>query len=110
MISRRNLLWLLAVGSLSLQGGIARADDDANDDDEDDHDRALDAVRNNHAASFKEIISIVEKRFEGEIIDVSVIGSGPDLVYRIKLLDGENRLIEVAIGAVSRKIISIKGI
>jgi uncharacterized membrane protein YkoI len=116
MISRRNILWLLSAAGLALQDGRAHADDDdtgdqsEGDNDEDDHDRALNAVRNNHAASFKEIIAIVEEKFEGEIVNVSIIGSGANLVYRIKLLDGENHLIEVLVGAVSRKIISTKGI
>jgi uncharacterized membrane protein YkoI len=115
MVSRRNILWLLSAASLVLQSGLVHADDDIgdqseDDNDDDEHDRALNAVRNYHAASFKEIIAIVEAKFDGEIVNVSIIGSGANLVYRIKLLDEENHLIEVLVGAVSRKIISTKGI
>jgi len=125
MISRRDLLWLLLAGSLALPqryafaegggdgdgegggGGGGGGGDDGGEDD--DQNRALNAVRNDSAATLKEILAIVRKKYEGEIVRVSLRGSGPNLTYRIKLLDENNRLIEVLVNAVSRRIMRIKG-
>ena len=86
--------------------------DDSGEDDggeDDDQDQALDAVRNDHAASLKEILAIVRKKYDGEIVHVSLRGSGANLTYGIKLLDEDNRLIEVLVNAVSRRIVRTKG-
>ena len=138
MISRRNLLWLLLAGSLTLPQSLAYAEDggdgggggegggddgggddggddgsdDSGEDDggkDDEQDRALKAVKNNRAATLKEILAIVRKKYGGEIVRVSLSGSGTNLIYRIKLLDEGNRLIEVLVNAVSRRIVRAKG-
>ncbi len=137
MISRRNLLWLLLAGSLTLPQSLAYAEDsgdgggdngggddgggdgsgddgsdDSGEDDgdkDDDQDRALKAVRNNRAATLKEILAIVRRKHRGEIVRVSLRGNGANLTYRIKLLDEDNRLIEVLVNAVSRRIVRAKG-
>jgi|GEM_PF-4421328 len=139
MISRRNLLWLLLAGGLTLPQSLAHAEDgggdggdggggddgggddggnddgggdDAGNDDggkDDEQDRALRAVKDNRAATLKEILAIVRKKYDGEIVRVSLRGAGPNLMYRIKLLDEDNRLIEVLVHAVSRRIVRAKG-
>lgn len=139
MISRRNLFWLLLAGGLALPQSLAFAEDgdggdgggddggggdgggddggdDRNDDsgedgggNDEDHDRALNAVRNNRAATLKEILAIVRRKYRGEVVRVSLRGNGPNLTYRIKLLDEDNRLIEVLVNAVSRRIVRAKG-
>ena len=138
MISRRHLFWLLLGGGLALPQDIAYAKDggsggensgsggddggndqgddgghdpgeDDGDGEEDDQYRALDAVRNNHAASLKEILVIVRKQYEGEIVRVSLRGSRPNLIYHIKLLDKNDRLIEIQVDARSRKIVHTEG-
>jgi len=92
-------------------GGDDGSDDSGEDDggEDDDQDQALDAVRNDHAASLKEILAIVRKKYDGEIVHVSLRGSGANLTYGIKLLDEDNRLIEVLVNAVSRRIVRTKG-
>ncbi len=138
MISRRNLIWLLLAGGLTLPQSLAHAEDsdggdgggddgggdDGGGDDgggmmaamtgddsgeDDDQDRALKAVRNNRAATLKEILAIVRRKHRGEIVRVSLRGNGANLTYRIKLLDEDNRLIEVLVNAVSRRIVRAKG-
>ena len=84
-------------------------DNGKNDGDEDDQDRALNAVRNDHAASLKDVLTIVREQYEGEIVHVSLRGSGPTLIYYIKLLDSGDRLIEVQIDALSRQIVHVEG-
>ncbi|MBZ0259714.1 MAG: PepSY domain-containing protein, partial [Hyphomicrobiales bacterium] len=69
----------------------------------------LNAVRNNRAATLKEILAIVRRKYKGEVVRVSLRGNGPNLTYRIKLLDEDNRLIEVLVNAVSRRIVRAKG-
>lgn len=97
-------------------GGDDGGDDDGSDDSgEDDggkvdeQDRALKAVKNDRAATLKEVLAIVRRRYRGEIVRVSLRGDGPNLTYRIKLLDEDNRLIEVLVNAVSRRIVRAKG-
>ena len=121
MISRRNLLWLLLAGGFAFPQSLAHAEDgdgsdgggnDGGGDDDgkdDEQDRALNAVKNNRAAPLKEILAIVRKKYGGEIVRVSLRGSGTNLTYRIKLLDENNRLIEVLVNAASRRIVRTKG-
>ena len=137
MFSRRDLFWLLLAGGLAVpqslafaedgeggdSGGDGSGGDDGGDDGSDgsddsgedgggndeDHDRALNAVRNNRAATLKEILAIVRRKYKGEVVRVSLRGNGPNLTYRIKLLDEDNRLIEVLVNAVSRRIVRAKG-
>ena len=135
MISRRNLLYFLLAGGIALPPGFAHAederdgskDDDGGSDHESDdtggddgsgtdeekggaeQDRALDAVKKDHAASLKEILTIVRKQYDGEIVHVSLSGSVPNLIYHIKLLDSGDRLIDVQIDALSRQIVHIEG-
>ncbi len=139
MISRRNLLWLLLAGGPTLPQRLAHAEDgggdggddgggndgggddggsddgggdDGGEDDggkDDEQNRALKAVKDNRAATLKEVLAIVRKKYDGEIVRVSLRGSGPNLMYRIKLLDEDNRLIEVLVHAVSRRIVRAKG-
>jgi uncharacterized membrane protein YkoI len=137
MISRRDLFWLLLAGGLAVpqslafaedgEGGDSGGDDSGGDDggddgsdgsddsgedgggNDEDHDRALNAVRNNRAATLKEILAIVRRKYKGEVVRVSLRGNGPNLTYRIKLLDEDNRLIEVLVNAVSRRIVRAKG-
>lgn len=125
MISRRNLLWFLLAGGLALPQSFAYAEDngdgggddggggDGGDDggsgENDEQNRALSAVKNDRAATLKEVLAIVRKKYGGEIVRVSLRGSGPNLTYRIKLLDENNRLIEVLVNAVSRRIVRTKG-
>ncbi len=135
MISRRHLFWLMLAGGLSLQQTAAFAEDGGSDGgdgggddgggdggtgtggdksvdgdgDGDDQRRALDAVKNNKAASLKEILAIVREKYTGEIVSVALQGSGSSLVYLLKVLDTDSRLIEIQIDAKSRKIIGTKG-
>ncbi len=90
-------------------------EDDGSDDNEeyggedDDQNRAINAVRNDHAASLKEVLVIVREKHEGEIVHVSLSGSTPNLIYHIKILDKSDRLIDVQIDPLSRKIFTDGG-
>lgn len=93
-------------------GSDDSGEDDGGEDDggeDDEQDRAMEAVKNDRAATLKEILAIVRKKYDGEIVHVSLRGSGANLTYGIKLLDQDNRLIEVLVNAVSRRIVRTKG-
>jgi len=84
---------------------------EASDDRDGDNDQnlALDAVQNNKAASLKEILNILNEKYEGEVVHVGLQRAGNDVTYSIKLLDPHNNLVEVQINAINRAIILTKG-
>jgi uncharacterized membrane protein YkoI len=67
--------------------------------------RALTAVKNENAASLREILGIVRERYEGPVVNVSLGSYGTNLIYGIKVLDKNNTLIEVKVDAKSRKVV-----
>jgi uncharacterized membrane protein YkoI len=87
-------------------------DDDKDDDDdkEDDDDRIRSAVKNGQAESLKKILSTVRRKYAGEIVKIKLSGSGPNMVYRIRIISPENKLIEVKINAKTAKIVSVAGL
>jgi hypothetical protein len=91
-------------------GSSGSSGDDDEDLDDDDARAARDAVKRNKAAPLKEILAIVKTKYDGEVVHVSLRGSGSDLTYRIKLLDKTNRLFEVQVNAISRNITLTKGL
>jgi len=134
-ITRRAALVALMLGLLAVRTPAARADDsgdggdggdgggndggdggsddggsddggsDDNDKDSDDGSKARDAVRSGDAASLKDILAEVRKKYQGKVVRVQVSGAGNQLVYRIRLLDAENRVVVVQVDARSRRII-----
>ena len=125
---RQMLLFLLGVAGLSgasssvsadsgkgggggKGGGHGGGDDDDDDrDDDDGYYKARDAAKNGSAASLQEILKIIRKKYAGRIVRVRLTGSGESLVYRIRILDSKNYLIEVRVNAVTRQIVSAQGV
>lgn len=85
-------------------------DDDDNSGKDDDSKKARDAVKSGRAASLKEILSIVSKQYKGEVVRVRLTGSGNNMIYRIRMIDPQNRLLEIRVNAVSRRILAVKGV
>ena len=77
---------------------------------EDDSEIAREAVRTDRAVSLKDILGIVQKRHDGEVVNVSLERQGSTLTYMIKLLDTANRIVEFQINAASGQITLIKGL
>ena len=88
-------------------GGGNTADDDHDGDN--DQNLALDAVQNSKAASLREILSIVNEKYKGEVVHVSLQRAGTNVTYNIRLLDPHNNLVEVRVNAINRAIILTKG-
>ncbi len=85
-------------------------DDDDNSGKDDDSKKARDAVKSGRAASLKEVLSIVSKQYKGEVVRVRLTGSGNNMIYRIRMIDSQNRLLEIRVNAVSRRILAVKGV
>lgn len=102
-------------GGDSSGGGDGGGDDSSGGGDDDDHSgkdddskKAREAVRSGKAASLGEVMGIVRKKFKGEVVRVRLTGSGKNLTYRIRMIDQQNRLLEIRVNAVSRQILSAK--
>ena len=85
-------------------------DDDDNSGKDDDSKKARDAVKSGRAASLKEVLSIVSRQYKGEVVRVRLTGSGNNMIYRIRMIDSQNRLLEIRVNAVSRRILAVKGV
>ena len=85
-------------------------EDDSDVDDEEDRDEARTAVREGKAAPLRELLTIIERKYPGEIVDVRVKRAGTTLTYRVKILDSTGRLVIVSIDAASKQILSTKGL
>jgi uncharacterized membrane protein YkoI len=90
-------------------------DDDDDDDTEggDNNDKrgngkakkARDAVKKNKAATLKEILRLVRNRYPGRVIKVDVSGGDANLIYTIKLIDENNRRMQIRVNANQRRIV-----
>ena len=72
-------------------------EDRSGEDDEDDRIRA--AVKSGKAEPLRKILPAVRRRYPGEVIRIRLTGSGRTLMYRIRLIAADNRLIEVRVNA-----------
>lgn len=83
-------------------------DDDDHSGKDDDSRKAREAVRSGKAASLGEVMGIVRTKYKGEVVRVRLSGSGKNLTYSIRMIDQQNRLVEIRVNAVSRRILSAK--
>ncbi len=94
-------------------GGDDDGGDDGGDDNKEDGQSgkgARDAVKKGEAVPLKEILAVVRKSYKGEVVNIKFSGTGSKRVYSIRLLDANNRLIDVRVSAKSRLIIGVKGV
>jgi hypothetical protein len=78
--------------------------------DVDDQKTARTAVKNGKAASLREILTAVRRRYKGEIVDVDLSRRGAQYTYRIKLLAQDGRLFSLTVDAASKKILNVSGL
>jgi uncharacterized membrane protein YkoI len=62
---------------------------------------AINEVRSGNAAPLREVLDIVRKSYGGEIVHVSLSGSGPSLTYGIRLLDKSSKILDLQVNAQS---------
>jgi hypothetical protein len=104
-------------------GGDDRDDDDRDDDDrdddrdrdedesekEDDDDKIRAAVNRGDAEPLRNILSIVRRRYKGDVVRIRLTGRGTNMLYRIRLIDPKNKLIEVRVNARTARIVGAAG-
>lgn len=75
-----------------------------------DQKRAKDAVKNGSARPLPEILNAVSSQYPGKVIDVRLNRRSDALMYDVKVITLEGKLIHVRVDAASARIVSIKGI
>lgn len=92
----------------AVDGGAAGDDGDAEDSgragverQSGDHDEALRAVSDNGALPLSRMLALFGRRFDGKVVDVTLIRSSDELRYRIKFIDSAGRVRHTYFDAVS---------
>mgnify|MGYP001639771025 FL=1 len=83
----------------------ARADDD---DDDDDHDRARRAVEQGHALPLRVVLDQVERQFQGRAVNVELVREHGRLIYEIRLLQADGRVVKLEVDAASGAVLKVK--
>ena len=99
-------------GNSGSGSGKGRGDDDNDESSgsDDDQRRARYAVRNGNAASLREILKTVRRRYKGEVVDVKLNRKGATYTYRIKMLSNEGRLYLLTVDARTKRILKVSGL
>jgi hypothetical protein len=83
-------------------------DDDRDEDDDDDRIRS--AVKSGKAEPLRKILATVRKKYKGKVVRIRLSGKGNKMVYRIRMIEADDRLIEVRVNAASGRIIEVAGV
>lgn len=80
-----------------------------NDDDSEGNDQraARDAVKNGNAASLRDILKSVRRRYSGDVVDIKLRHKGGNYTYRIKMLSSEGRVYSLIVDAGTKKVLRI---
>lgn len=66
------------------------------------NDRVLKAVTSGRAAPLKDILAMVKSKYDGDIVRVKLDRSGKAMVYNIRILGKDNKLVDVQVDARTR--------
>jgi len=82
--------------------------------DEEDQDRARAAMLRGEVEPLPKALTVIEQNFRGDIIEVELeeedkFGTGPTLIYEMKLLTPEGRVKKIKLHAKSLEILSVDG-
>lgn len=103
--TRRALLAsALGAGAWALVAGIARADDNGEEEDED-HERARRALEAGDVRPLSEILAELSGKLDGEIVGIEFEMEGGHYVYELKLVTADGRLVSVYVDAKTGAII-----
>ena len=83
----------------------ARADDD---DDDDDHDRARRVVEQGRALPLRVVLDQVERQFQGRAVNVELEREHGRLIYEIRLLQADGRVVKLEVDAASGAVLKVK--
>lgn len=94
----RILLSLLLI--LSLSPVAARADDD--------HERALEALREGRILPVEAIIAAARKDFGGDVLDIELEDEDEGFVYEIKLIADDGRIVKLDYDAATGRLLRVR--
>lgn len=95
---------LLALFAIAVLATAAFAESD------DDHERARRAFEAGEIVSLTTIIELVERDFEGELIEVELENEGRQgLVYEVKLLTPDGEIVELLFDAGDGELLGVEG-
>lgn len=106
-IGLKSLVVVLMMGALGMLTAPALAD-------EKDQDRARAAMLRGEVEPLPKALSAVEKSFKGDVIEVELeeedqFGIGPTLIYEIKLLTPEGKVLKLKVHAKTLEILDVDG-
>lgn len=93
-------LALPALAGLLLTGSAALADDD--------HDRALEALREGRILKLERIVQMAKERFGGEILDVELEDEDGGFRYELKVMAGDGRILKLEYDAATGDLLRTK--
>ncbi len=82
-------------------------DDDKGDDSKEAGDKIRAAVKRGEAESLGSILPAVRRKYPGKVVRIQLAGKGSRLTYRIRLINRDNKLIEIRVNARSGKIMGV---
>lgn len=94
---------MLALALTLIRADFARSDEP--DDDEDDHDRALQALEGGLARPLSRILDNMGDRLGGEVIGVKFERKDERWIYELKVITPAGRLREVHVDALTAEIV-----
>jgi uncharacterized membrane protein YkoI len=95
--------FLLAAGPLALGAAAAWADDE-----DEDHDRAMEALRQGRVRPLAEILAEVEQDLGGQVVGVEFDDEDGVYVYEFRVVTDSGRLREVYVDATSGRILEFE--
>ncbi|MCW2244332.1 PepSY domain-containing protein [Azospirillum canadense] len=100
----------LIIPTLALFAGLGQAvAADNTVEDGDDHDRARDALRSGRARPLEEIVAKASADFPGEILDVEFEDEDGRIVYEIKTITAEGRILKLKYDAATGELLQVRG-
>ena len=84
-----------------------KGDDDKGDDSKEAGDKIRAAVKRGEAESLGSILPAVRRKYPGKVVRIQLAGKGSRLTYRIRLINRDNKLIEIRVNARSGKIMGV---
>jgi uncharacterized membrane protein YkoI len=75
-----------------------------------DHDRARRAVEQGLILPFKDILAKVQQAYPGQILKAELDDEDGTLVYELKILSGDGRVVEVVFDARTGELLKAKGL
>lgn len=96
-------------GSPGRGSGTTVKDENGEGEDGDDDDRIKDWVKKGEAAPLSEILKTVRERYDGKVVNVKLVGKDKPELYKIRIIDQKNNLIEVQVDARKATIVGTAG-